>query len=134
MNESEKAALIKLQEERDLARAMRWPHYDYPETIKPPAAGVSGHITGWSINADRAEDGSTSLAVSQAWTANSSHGEGPAPGIRGSMSNRCGIELYVSRLDALRALRLELTTRYAQVLKNVDDLIADEEATLEECR
>ena len=125
MTKKEREEFERMREERDLARALRWPEYGEPAMVKPPETSSSHHTSGWLFNPHRSRDEYSESSVYQAWSGSVTHGDGPAPRPDRSASQR-GVHLYASRADALRALRLTLTLRFARILAAIDGEIEKE--------
>lgn len=120
MTKAERKALEAALLERDLARALRWPECDHPEMIPPPSN--PGEITtGYLVN----PYGASANGIAECWSSIHGHGYGlPRPGVSGSQGP---VPLYATRLDAAKAMRLELTREFARKLADLDRFIEQEQ-------
>lgn len=133
MTKAEKAEMDALRTARDLARALRWPEYSEPQAM-----------TEAEVRADRSFKMNPRYGADQyacaGWTANLSSYSWSKPEVRQLFSSGSSNttdpagqnwsqgmgQLYRSKIDALRRLRLELTQEYAGRLAAVDAMIANE--------
>ncbi|MFY4709910.1 hypothetical protein [Burkholderia glumae] len=121
MNKKESAQMAELERQLNEARALRFTDPVSPDLPKP--TGSEEETSGWIFN-------SYSKNISQAWSNSVSHGTGyPSSAAqrasRQSASQR-GIQLYSTRLLALRAMRNEIERRVARELSDIDGMIAVE--------
>lgn len=134
MNKTERAEMERLRNYLALARAMRWPSYPKPapmslEQIR--ANLVFGGIKygtakqkvarGWFINSYLGGGFHQHQATYGCSDGNNHSTEGDV-----TTSQNRG-EMYATKADALRALRIELTEKMAKVLANVDRQIEESE-------
>ena len=132
MNKFERAELKRLWADLALARAMRWPSYVKPSPVTPE----------W-IKANLVDGGiryGSPQKVARGWFYNAYLGTHSEPDAtygcsNGISHNRDGDtittqnmgRMYETKLEALQALRLDLTEQCAKLLASVDSKIADEE-------
>lgn len=122
MNKKELAEMDKLRRDVDLARALSWPSYSMPKAmtkaeIDDRAPGV-GATPGWFWN--KYEE-SVNLGCSNGYSHNSS---GPKTSTQGMG------RMMRTRLQALQALRIEVTVSCAERLARIDAMIKAEESAL----
>lgn len=106
MNKSERLEFETLLKERDMARALRWPEYQKPLrlTVHPGSS-----VRGWFQN-----------SYSKSVTLGHSNGVVHNPvGGTGTNTQGHGV-MYRLQSEALQAMRIELTERYAKELADVD--------------
>lgn len=127
MTKAEKAEMDNLRAARDMARALRWPEYAEPAPI--PREEIRAFV-GHSCD-DR--------KVMQGWFANHHYGALTLGCSNGINHNRQGTErlstqgpgtMYRTKMDALRVIRLAMTTEFARKLAKIDAEIAAEAARL----
>lgn len=130
MTKKEQAEMDRLRDARDFARALRWPEYAEPTKIPVPDGPFGFHTQGWDFRVQRAVEmagrphRSADDLVIEAWSESNAHGMGQHITGFGRSASQGGIELYETRADALRALRLDVTERFARVLATIDAEIA----------
>lgn len=114
MNKKEQAELEKLRNDvkylPKLVKALRWTD-DKPEMdlLKPN----SGYISGWNYHYYGLEG-----RVSKMWSEKWGHGNGD--GSNRNNGSREGINLYSTKLLALKALRSEMELKFAEKLLDID--------------
>lgn len=130
MSKKEAAEMRIITQERDMARALKWPSYSKPQHMEP-AKAFGPFITGWNFNwyhLKEAHHENVGNIILQHWSRGDSHGEGARPGDdKRRMGSRGSIFLYATRLDALKAMRLELTVAFALKAAAIDAEIEREE-------
>ncbi|RWE46801.1 MAG: hypothetical protein EOS79_11465 [Mesorhizobium sp.] len=128
MNKTEQAAFEKLRNDLALARAMRWPSYPKPAPMS--RAEIEANLI------DGGERWGSSQKVARGWYQNAyskrvtygcstvvSHNiEGDT-----TSSQNMGV-MYAIKADALRAMRLEMTEKFARDLAGVDRQIEEAES------
>jgi hypothetical protein len=118
MNKLEKARVKMLESELRVVKALRFVGYNPAKIdIMEATTGKDWNTVsrGWTFNVH-------SLRVWQGWFRSSSHGTWPREE-GNSASQGCGGPWYVTRRDALMALRIQLTNRYAETLAAIDEQI-----------
>lgn len=129
MSKAERAEFESMKAERDKAlaqvkivEALRWPEGPAPVRSIRSAEKM---VTGWDFNVHRFIS-SSARAVFKAWSYATSHGEGEYT----PLSTGCqgGCDLYPTRAQALRALRLDYVKMVANRLAELDSEIEREES------
>jgi hypothetical protein len=114
MNKTEKAKMQELEEQIQIALALRWTEKVLPDVEKPES--FSNKIArGFLFNAYTGQ-------VDEMWSESIRHGYATSPQ-RGSQG---GISMYSTRLLALKALRHAVEVRSAEALRGIDKRIAAE--------
>ncbi|WP_247879408.1 hypothetical protein [Azospirillum sp. TSA6c] len=129
MTKAEKAEMDNLRAARDMARALRWPEYAEPAKLAVPKFGE--FTEGWTFNSFGVENGPSAIerAVRLAWSESICHGDGGyRPRETGRSASQNGVQLFETRADALKAMRLQVTQTYARTLAQIDAAIAAEAA------
>lgn len=126
MSKKEQAAFDKARSYRSLRFS------DYPTCHDLDArSSVSGLVVGFAINTSRAYTMgsifSYSPAVYTAWSERNSHGSGDGSDDNRRRSSQGAVPLYSTKKRALGALRRELEDKFAALLLQIDDAIAEEE-------
>lgn len=122
----------KEQAEFDKARSYRSLRFsDYPTgTDLDVKSSDAGLVVGFGINASRVFSmgmiGSYNPAVYQAWSERNRHGFGDGSPESRKNGSRDDVPLYSTRKRALGALRRELEDKFASILLEIDDAIAEE--------
>lgn len=119
MNKLEKARVDMLEKELRVVKALRFADYNPAKIdIMEATTGKDWNTVsrGWAFNVH-------SLRVWQGWFRSSSHGEWPRDPERSISSQGCGGPWYVTRRDALMALRIQLTNKFAETLAAIDEQI-----------
>lgn len=118
MNKLEKLRVDMLEKELRVIKALRFASYNPAKIdIMEATTGKDWNNVsrGWAFNVH-------SLRVWQGWFRSSSHGTWPRE--KGNIASQgCGGPWYVTRRDALMALRIQLTNRYAETLAAIDEQI-----------
>lgn len=123
----------KEQDEFNYARSFRAMRFtDHPRIPDVPVPSGSDVSVGYAVNISRALNGSVSCTplngVFQVWSKRSIHGLGDGSVESQRHASRDGIAIHSSRIRALGALRRELEDRFAKILLEIDDAIAEEES------
>lgn len=133
MTKAERALVEELTTARDLARSLRWPEQPRPQPyteeeiqaiVQTRATGVPGGAvaSGWMINVHTKQ-------VDVGWTTLHTHKWGYSSretmDVHTSSAQGMG-QVYRTYLDALMALRFDLTVKFAEELAEIDQLIAEE--------
>lgn len=122
----------KEQAEFDKARSYRSLRFsDYPTSTDLDAkSSDAGLIVGFDINISRVFSMGTissySPAVYAAWSERNSHGTGNGSDENRRRSSQGSVPLYSTKVRALGALRRELEDKFAALLLEIDDAIAEE--------
>lgn len=135
MTKAEKAQMDELRHLLMLSRALRFPDYPVPQPMShdeirrnlKPGGNKYGHqqmvTRGWFYNAYLAPSGRRSNTVSYGCS------DGVHHSWQGDVTSSQGAgRMYRTKLDALHALRHELTAACAEVLAEIDETIAVEGA------
>ena len=116
MNKAEKARLDMLEQKLFEAKALRFPDYE-PAKINVAEATTGRDWDavnrGWTFNIH-------SRNVWQGWFRATSHGTWPRDARYACGSQGCGGPWYVTKRDAMMALRIALTGQYAKSLADLD--------------
>ncbi|EIZ1086025.1 hypothetical protein MPI44_004573 [Klebsiella oxytoca] len=109
-------------------RSLRFSDYPTSKDLSP----LNGLVTGFDINVSRVISTNFSIhgyspAVYAAWSEKNAHGTGDGSDKPRRRSSRDGILLYSTKKRALGALRRELEDKFAALLLEIDDAIAEEE-------
>jgi hypothetical protein len=120
MNKKEKEQLDNALENAKIAKALRWtepkPERDLP---KPDyQIGLGTFTSGWDYNTN-----GYTPNVYQAWSESVSHGAGEK---RDGYGSQNGIDLYSTKLLALKALRADMELNFAKKLLKIDEQIEKE--------
>lgn len=126
MTKKEQAAFDKARSYRSLRFS------DYPTSTDLDAkSSDTGLVAGFDFNVSRVFSmgsiNSYSPAVYAAWSERNSHGTGDGSPETRRHSSQGGTLLYSTRKRALGALRRELEDRFASLLLQIDDAIAEED-------
>lgn len=126
MNKAEKAALDAAVIGERVARALRWSD---PTTVPKPTLSArlseKSEVIGWLHYVHEGSNNALPGAVSAKWSSGSVHGDYYSNGKRSGGSQN-GRILFVTRLDALRAMRAEYEEIVAKRLALIDAAIAEE--------
>lgn len=125
MTKTEKERMDRLEKAVALARSMRWPEYPEPAPMtqeEKKAALVDGGTRYGQIQ--RVARGWFHNSHSKTVTYGCSDGIGHSPTGDTTSSQGAGL-MFATKVDALRAMRLEMTERYAEELAKVDAEIQD---------
>lgn len=128
MTKREQADMRRLRDDLALARAMRWP--DYPNPAPMPQAEIKANLVEGGERYGRRQK------VARGWFCNAYNGsltygcsDGTHHDSRGDTTGTQGMGImYRTKADAARAMRLEMTEKFAEKLAAVDRIIADAEA------
>jgi hypothetical protein len=117
MNKKEQAQMDELRQALRLAKALRWTE-EVKTDVAPPST-YSSHVSGYVYSSHGGR-------VEPAWTSSVSHGRGYSePQSRISGSQRA-INMYSTKLLALRALRHAVELECAKKLSDIDTQIEQE--------
>jgi hypothetical protein len=131
MNKKERAEMDRLRDDLALSRSLRWP--DYPRPKKVSLEWIKANLVSGGIKYGHPQE------VARGWFYNANIGSysqytvtyGCSDGI---YHNRDGDtpssqnigRMYATRLEALQALRIDLTEQCARILADVDKQIAEQ--------
>ncbi len=116
MNKAERCAMDRLEKELAHARALGWPSYEKPKRAKINATGGGPLFVGWTFNAY-----------------NNSISQGCSNGVNHSTSRTDTTTtqraephegFFVTRIEAIQALRHEATRQCAERLAKIDAMLA----------
>jgi hypothetical protein len=115
MTKKEKAAFDEAILKAQTLGALRWTSPVAKDLPRPDSWGTA--TSGWRFN-------SYNCGVTQAWSECSAHGTGPARhNLSGSQN---GVDLFSTRLLALKALRHAVELESATKLRKIDAMIEEE--------
>lgn len=130
MNKKERAEMERLREDLALAKAMKWPDYPMPSTVTRQwiddnlvDGGVKYNIhqkvaRGWFYNAN--------ILSFNRHRPTYGCSNGMTHAVEGDVTtSQSAGRMFATKLDALRALRLDLTEQCATILASVDKQIAE---------
>jgi hypothetical protein len=116
MTKKEKAAFDEAILKAQTLGALRWTSPVAKDLPRPDSWGTA--TSGWCFN-------SYSCDVTQAWSEVSAHGYGPTRSKLSGVQN--GVDLFSTKLLALRALRHAVECESAGKLRKIDAMIEAEE-------
>ena len=129
MTKAERERLSRAENDLASAKALSWPSYQKP---KPMTADEirSNLVNGgkkWG-NTERVARGWFSHYHSENWQATYGCSNGFSHSVQGDTTSTQGAgKMFSSKADALRAIRIEATERFAFLLAKLDEAIADTE-------
>jgi hypothetical protein len=120
MTKKEKQLFDDALENAKIAKALRWTDNNPDKDLLKPDynSGFNSFTSGWDYNTN-----GYTPNVYQAWSESSSHGTGIK---RDGYGNQNGIDLYSTKLLALKALRAEMELKFAKELLKIDEQIEKE--------
>lgn len=117
MNKKEQAAFDAAIAEAEVNRALRWSDYETEKDVPKPGSS-DGYVNGWSFNI-------YGECAYQSWSGSAAHGDGHVvDGKRPPCGSQRGIEQYSTKEKALKAMRRQMESEFAQRLASVDRMIA----------
>lgn len=125
MNKAEKAEMAALRDALALSRAMKFPDYAVPNAmstaeIMEARGGWSGVVRGWFYVASLGGIGGYSNTVTYGCSNGISHNR-----TGDKTTTQGGGRMYRTKLDALQALRHDLTKEAAKELAHVDAMLME---------
>lgn len=120
MNKKEQAEMQELREQLAMAKALKWPSYTAPRSFDYSnyKFEYSKPLQGWFQWSN-----GTDYRVTLGCSSGVSHStDNPT-----KTSTQTGGRFYVSKLDALKVARCQMSERFAKVLAKIDAEISSEE-------